>query len=461
MREPLNREASIRAGSTFFYTQGPIVNMLRILDDSHGFKTDLFVRESQLKVGIIDADLLDNGTRHPNLALLKISGYCKGKGHNVRLICDYSELLLGSPFFMDEQDYDVLVLSCVFKFTKLPLQIKEMIAAGFIYWGGTGFDEINGPTLPNEVEHHMPDYHLYDEFISRRTGGDEKLMKRDWDDYLSYSVGFTTRGCIRHCGFCVNRLLNRVVPWSPVEEFLDKTRKCIYLWDDNIMAAPPRVFKHVMESLQQTNLPFQFRQGMDIRLMTDEKAELLKNVRYHGDYIFAFDHYRMDIPKERKEVEQTLRGLAIWRKHCHKSTKLYVLVAYDGLDEKDIEGTFFRIQKLMEFGCLPYIMRFEDYKTSRFRTLYTQLARWCNQPGFFKKMSFRQYCVRNEEYHQGIQKPHKDGRYSKELKFPKRFKPKKRYCACYQAMLDFEEEFPDIAKKYFDLRFEELNPYKL
>ena len=435
--------------------------MLRLLDDSHGFKTDLLIQGERLKVGIIDADLLDNGTRHPNLALLKISGFCKELGHDVRLICSYSELNLELPYFMNEQDFDTLVLSRVFKFTTLPRSIHEMIAAGYIYWGGTGFDEINGPTLPDEVEHHMPDYHLYDELIELRTGGDDKEKKRRWDDYLSYSIGFTTRGCIRHCGFCVNRLLNRVVPWSPVEEFLDQSRKSIYLWDDNIMAAPPKVFKQVMESLQKTGLPFQFRQGMDIRLMTDEKAELLNSVKYHGDYIFAFDHYRMDIPKERKEVEQTLRGLEVWRRHCQKSTKLYVLVAYDGLDVEDIEGTFFRIQKLMEFGCLPYIMRFEDYKKSRFKTLYTQLARWCNQPGFFKKMSFRQYCVRNEEYHQGIQKPHKGGRYSKELKFPKRFKPKENFCACYQAMVDFEVEYPDIVEKYFDLRFEEINPYKL
>lgn len=431
--------------------------MLRLLENSHGFKADLFQTERNLKVGIIDSDLLDNGTRHPNLALLKISGYCKGLGHQVRLICDYDELNLAAPFFMQDQDYDVLVLSRVFKFTKLPRPIEEMIAAGYIYWGGTGFDEINGPTLPDEVEHHMPDYQLYDELIELRTGGDEKKKKAKWDDYISYSIGFTTRGCIRHCGFCVNRLLNRVVPWSPVEEFLDESKKSIYLWDDNIMAAPPRIFKSVMKSLEATGLSFQFRQGMDIRLMTDEKAELLANMKYHGDYIFAFDHYRMDIPKERKEVEQTLRGLEVWRRHCQKSTKLYVLVAYDGLGVEDIEGTFFRIQKLMEFGCLPYIMRFEDYKTSRFKTLYTQLARWCNQPGFFKKMSFRQYCVRNEEYHQGIQKPHKNGKYSKALIFPKRFKPKETYCACYQAMLDFEEEYPEIANRYFDLRFEELN----
>ena len=71
--------------------------MLRLLEDSHGFKTDLFVQGEKLRVGIIDADLLDNGTRHPNLALLKISGFCKSSGHDVRLICDYAELNLGSP----------------------------------------------------------------------------------------------------------------------------------------------------------------------------------------------------------------------------------------------------------------------------------------------------------------------------------------------------------------------------
>lgn len=37
----------------------------------------------EIRVGIIDADLLDGGTRHPNLALLKISGYCKELGWRI------------------------------------------------------------------------------------------------------------------------------------------------------------------------------------------------------------------------------------------------------------------------------------------------------------------------------------------------------------------------------------------
>ena len=181
--------------------------------------------------------------------------------------------------------------------------------------------------------------------------------------------------------------------------------------------------------------------------MTDEKAKLLNSIKYHGDYIFAFDHYRLDNDKEKKEVEQTIRGLKTWRKHCSKSTKLYVLVAYDSQDENDIEGTFYRIKILMEYGCLPYIMRYEEYNNSRFKSMYIQIARWCNQPSFFKKMSFRQYCVRNEEYHQGIQFLKPKGHYSTKLVIPKGFKPKKKYCKCYQTMLDFENEFPQIAER--------------
>ena len=67
--------------------------MLKRLRYTIGFHSELVLGQSApMTIGIIDADLLDHGTRHPNLALLKISGFCKTKGHNVRLICDYSEL---------------------------------------------------------------------------------------------------------------------------------------------------------------------------------------------------------------------------------------------------------------------------------------------------------------------------------------------------------------------------------
>ena len=49
-------------------------------------------RETGLRIGILDADLVDHGTRHPNLALLKIASFCKAHGHHVDLLLDYLHL---------------------------------------------------------------------------------------------------------------------------------------------------------------------------------------------------------------------------------------------------------------------------------------------------------------------------------------------------------------------------------
>lgn len=382
------------------------------------------------KLGIIDADLLDNGTRHPNLACMKISAYYKSIGWSVELLENYDNL----------DNYDLVSISRVFSFTKIPNCIykrgickdpdhPELSLKKNIRIGGTGFYYEKAPDLPFYIEHIMPDYHLYDNYIQKKIDNGEPRTR--YCDYLDFSIGFATRGCFRKCEFCVNKKYDRVHKHSPISEFLDPTRPKIYLWDDNFMASPD--FNSILDELIATGKPFQFRQGLDMRLMTHEKAEKLSKVKYYGDYIFAFDHI--------EDKELISKKLKIWREHTNKSTKLYVLTGYDSQDEKDIENTFERIKILMEHGCLPYIMRYEEYKNSRFRSLYIQLARWCNQPSFFKKKSFREYCEANEVYHR------------------KNTKNASSNCSCYQAMLDFEAEFPKIAKKYYDLRFDQLNPY--
>ncbi len=387
-----------------------------------------FIKDSNksLKIGVIDADLLDHGTRHPNLALLKISGYCKKLRHKVEFICDYNEITTNHI----QGNFDILFMSKVFTFSIIPEVIQKKIDKKEIVIGGTGFFEIDSPSLPDEIEHHMPDYELYTNYISNQTNNFTSNINK-YEDYLNYSIGFATRGCFRKCSYCVNRKYDRVYKHAPIIEFLDIKRRGIYLWDDNFMASPD--FDSILDELIATNKPFQFRQGLDIRLMTEKKAKRLANVKYKGDFIFAFDHI--------KDSNIISRNLKIWKKYCKKSTKLYVLTGYESQDEKDIESTFERIKIIMEHGCLPYIMRYESYSESKYKSIYIQLARWCNQPNFLKKKSFRQYCIANEEYHQ------------------LNTKMTKRPCSCYKAMLDFEMDFPEIAKKYYDLRFDEINQY--
>lgn len=370
-------------------------------------------RETGLLIGIADADLLDHGTRHPNLALIKISAFCKAHGHTVELMADYDGI----------EQYDVVFLSCVFSFTALR---EEILDLPYVYYGGTGIFPDGGENLPDEVEHMCPDYSLYEPYVESQLALGRR--RSALSDYLDYSIGFTTRGCFRKCSFCVNKKYDHVVPHAPVSEFLDESRPYIYLWDDNFLAYSK--WKSVLDELEATGKPFQFRQGLDVRLMTEEKAKALAHCRYHGDFIFAFDHL-----EDRERIE---KKLLLWREWTERGTRLYVLSAYDSQDEKDIASVFERIAILMKYDCLPYIMRYESYKNCRWRALYVNIARWCNQPNFFKKKSFREFCEANQAYH----------------------KNKETMCSAYRAMTEFEREFPHLAERYFDLHFEEVSMLK-
>ena len=352
------------------------------------------------QIGIIDADLLDNGTRHPNLALMKISGYQKELGNQVTLLEDYFSI----------PRYDEVYLSRVFDFTKVPIDPADYPN---LHIGGTGYFWMDAPDLPPEIEHHMPDYHLYDEYVGRQIA--RGIKAQTYSDYKDYSIGFTTRGCFRKCPFCVNQKYDHVFRHSPVKEFFDPSRKHIYLWDDNFFGFGG--WQAVLDELEETGRRFQFRQGLDVRLMTEEKARRLSGVKYHGDYIFAFDHIS-DTPQVRK-------GLEIWRRYSDKSTKLYVLSGFESQGAEEIASIFERIRILMEYQCLPYIMRHENYAASPYKGMFITLARWCNQPNFLKKKSFRQFCEAN-----GLTS------------------------SAYRHMAQFEHDHPDIAKKYFDIRFD-------
>ena len=368
-----------------------------------------------MSIGIIDADLLGNGTRHPNLALMKISGYYKSLGQQVFLVESYNE---------DFSQYDSLFMSKVFSFTVVPEHILKLPNLTI---GGTGFFYENAPDLPYEIEHHMPDYSLYEDYVNHKIQDGHPRSR--YADYLDYSIGFTTRGCFRKCDFCVNKKYDRAFRHSPVVEFLDETRPYIYLWDDNILAYPK--WNEILDELEKTGKPFQFRQGIDLRLMTEEKAKRFTSTKYQGDFIFAFDHL--------SDREKIIDNVQLWKRYSSKVCKMYVLTAFESQDAKNIADTFERIKILMRYGSLPYIMRHENYKTSKYKTMYIELARWCNQPQFFKKKSFREFCIANQNYKID----------------------QSTNCSAYQAMLDFENENPEIARKYFDLKFEEESIYKI
>ena len=394
-------------------------------------------KEISKKIGLVDADLLCKGTRHPNLVLLKLAGYFRD--HGIKY-----ELITWENANLDEYKY--IYLSRVFTFTKLPRFITDYQTIHPDSWedkikqGGTGFyatiedkgefkikrDEDmsrlqSDPFLPGfSMEHQMPDYNIYNNYIEqeiekkvdadaakiiKETGimpSDEETDKlrlkhrKKYNDYLDYSIGFLTRGCIRQCSFCVNKGVRAILPYSNLEDFVDNNRPYIYLWDDNFLSY--RNWKDLLKQLNATGKPFQFRQGLDERVLDEERAKALSKSRYHGDFIFAFDQWKQHNLIERK--------LKIWKRYCKKTTKFYLFCGYELTkedDEKLFEDVYYlfrRIQILMSYGCLGYVMRHADYENHRLGNIYTQIARWCNQPQFYKKMSFEEFVLRNQSYQQ-------------------------------------------------------------
>lgn len=365
-----------------------------------------------MKIGIIDADLVGRiKHRFPNLVCMKLSNYNKRLGHSVELLTNYDTI----------ENYDKVYISKVFTDTPVP---EAVLNLSWVKYGGTGFYFDKAPNLNPEIEHSMPDYHLYDDFINSLVESGAK--KSEFKEYSDYSIGFLTRGCFRKCGFCINKKYDHVFKHSPLDEFYDPERKKICMLDDNFLGCPN--WREMLQELIDTGKPFKFKQGLDERLLTDEKCEILFNCKYDGDFTFAFDKI-----EDYRLVEKKLKLI---RSHTDKTNiKFYVLCGWDSTDIQDIINTFERIKLLQSYKCLPYIMRFRSkdgapWESSEFRGMYIALSSWCNQPAIFKKNTFYQFCEAKL----------RDGNK-----------------ACMRYATEFMEKYPDIANEFFYIKWGEVS----
>lgn len=329
------------------------------------------------KILLIDSDFLDNNAKHPNLALMKISNYYKNKGFETELLKSYNQ---------DYINYPNIFLTKVFEDTKINIPLDNIPN---LQYGGTGFFFDKAPNLHEDIEHTMPDYNLYSDFVNDYKNSDKHQSKIK--NFTDWSIGFMTRGCTRRCSFCVNKKYTKVHLHSPLEEFYDPSRKNIRLWDDNIFAYPK--WESIFDKLNSTGRKFEFKQGIDIRYMTERKSDvLLRSNYFEKNFYFAFDDFA-----ERNEIETNLKMFVTNFIKIHGVREkrfyalLYTLTAYKSQDEKDIWELMKRIQILFSYGTVPYVMRYKSWKESKFRDLYITFAGWTNNIKTIMKLSFMEF----------------------------------------------------------------------
>ena len=332
-------------------------------------------------VGIIDADLINKPSHNfPNLALMKISAYLKNKGIKTELVSFDS---IGGLF-----GFDWYIVGKVFTDTIVP---DIIYTQKNIIYGGTGFYYDKAEQLPYAIEHTFPNYNLYKHAATLYNSG-----KSDY--YLNHSIGFTTRGCIRQCSFCVNKNYKKVEKCSDISEFYDPSKKYITLLDDNITAYSG--FFDVWQQLKDTGKPFTFKQGMDFRLLTEKKIKVITETAQYGrfagrkgqTFYFAFDNI--------KDSEIINKKAEIWKRYVKRSTVVvfYVLTGYDenniydhAFYETDYNNLIERIMYLFENRFYPYIMMHENLKNSPFYHKVIELRNYCNVPMYCTNSSFREY----------------------------------------------------------------------
>ena len=279
----------------------------------------------RLKVGLIQLD-----GKMPNLALMKLGAWHRIRGDDVTIL-DLSA-------FQFDRTY-----------------------ASKVFAGGSGYDLRS--ELPPGIEAVVPDYDLF---------------KTD------YSLGFTSRGCIRDCGFCIVREKEGFIR----EANMDWIRhgKVIVL-DNNFLASPK--WKEKLRYFIENKLKVCFNQGLDIRLINSENAHLLAQVKY---YDLKFKRRRLYFSFDLPEIEeQVKRGILTLVANGVKPFHLmfYVLVGYNTTFEQDLH----RVELLISYGILPYIMRYNSRRDDRRLNAF---ARWVNGR-YYKVCRWKDYTRRTKK----------------------------------------------------------------
>ena len=288
-----------------------------------------------MKIGLIDVD----GHNFPNFALMKISAYHKSVGDDVQ----WYDIFSGH--------FDMVYMSKVFTFST---DYLYPIDADIIEKGGTGYDIKK--KLPKEIEECLLlDYSIYPQY--------------------NFSVQFFSRGCIRHCPFCLVHDKEGLIRSTTPHE-LNPDGKWIEVLDNNFFANPK--WEYAVEYLKAKKQPVKFH-GVDVRIMSEYTAKALNCLKLKGGVHIAWDLPQLDL---RPQIESMLKWIKPDKINC------YVLVGFNSTRDQDL----FRLRTLKEYGILPFVQPYRDFSNKRKPTQYEKdISRWANRMWLFNTRDFMDY----------------------------------------------------------------------
>lgn len=275
------------------------------------------------KIGLIQVD-----GKLPNLALLKLDKFYSDQG------CQVTYIDISSHQF-------------------------DQIFASKVFVAGSGYDLT--AKLPPEIEAVKPDYEKFN---------------------LNYSFGFTSRGCVRGCEFCI--VQPKEGYFHEVSYEWTNGEKRVLLLDNNFFLS--KIWKEKLQHFIDTKTKVCFNQGLDIRLIDEEKAEMLSKVLYYDD---QFRTRRLYFSFDKPEMEALIiEKVMLLEKYGIKSNHLmfYFIVNFNTTFEQD----YHRFEVLDKLGCMPYPMLYDKWHAPR-KT--KDFCRWIIKR-YYKLGTFDEYLLR-------------------------------------------------------------------
>lgn len=288
-------------------------------------------------------------TRFPPLGLLKLASYHRSRGNQVKLVRGIKEDLMFNP--------DRIEITSLFTYAWKPVHevIKfyhNKFPSARMRVGG-----IYASLMPHRLRSFFPfvDMHigLFEEADDYLPAYDLLNEVEKWEKW-NITILFTSRGCIRNCSYCVVPKLEGKIRTvvKDLKRHIYPDHKRIILWDNNFFASPN--WKKILHDLQDIGLPVDFNQGIDVRLIDDEKARMIADLRT-SLIRTAFDDLH-----EKKAI---VNAVKFFSQSGIKRRKIFIYTLYNFYSEKypsDIPSTFFeRIKQIAELGCVSYPMRYE------------------------------------------------------------------------------------------------------
>lgn len=268
-----------------------------------------------------------------NTAYMQLAGYYRARGNTV----DW-----WSPL-MDRQ-FDHVFCSSIFTFTDKSEVPDRAIC------GGTGFDVSS--RLSREIENAELDYSIYPKC---RTS------------YIWFS-----RGCIRNCPWCIVPAKEGKIQ-SVEPKNLNPNGRYITVQDNNFFANSK--WRYAINQLKCWDQPVDF-QGVDVRLLNEEKCLTLLKLRHHKQIKIAWD-----------DPNENLMGqmIRVTRFIPFRKLMCYVLIGFNSTEQQDLE----RVETLRVMRIDPFVMPYDK------NDLYQRaFARWVNNKAIFKKVPWQDYSRR-------------------------------------------------------------------